>query len=734
MKLVDFVRPIATFVAIGLATGATAQDSGGSEQYALEEIVVQAQKRAQSLNDVGIAITAFDERAIEDFGFKQAADVAGQTPNFTVATLGFNTPNFTIRGVGVNDYTINLGTSVGTYVDEIFIVSPAMMLFQMFDTQRVEVLKGPQGTLYGRNTTGGAVLFTSNRPTEEFDARLKLRAGNFGYTEFEGAIGGPLSDTLTARLALNATQSDGFQRNSITGNKHGAIDRQFWRLIFDWRPTDTVDFLLNIHGGTDQSELQSYNQAGVGGPEESTGTIDSADGIPFRDNDHRGISLIANADIGALTLTSVSGYDELDRYEHGDGDGLPSDAVIDQEMVSDLKQFTQELRLAPGNSGELNWVAGLYYSRDEIEDFTDFPVTGLGIPNAAFGIVSSFAALDALGNQFHQISTSKAAFGQIEWELGEQWRLTTGLRYSNEKKEFNNVSTRWTSEPGAGESGPTESGLLFPAADYSETFGAVSGKLALDYLLSDDALAYASVSRGFKSGGFQGTLVFDPSEIVPIDEEFVTAFEVGGKFTLASGRVQLNTAAFWYDYESLQAQGTLVDPGGGVGNLFALQNVGDAEVFGFEAELQALPVEGLLLSLGVGHLNAEITKPFIAEVRAGGKPALSPDWNINANARYEFDVGTDKYMFLQADLSYQDKVFLDIYESPSMLENAYTLINARVGIANVDDRWSLSIRGRNLSDTEYRASAFTGGLAGDTDLWGMPRSYSVEFDMRFQGL
>ena len=724
--------PIGLILAATLALPLTATAQEGQDsRRVLEEIIVVAQKREQNINDVGIAISAFDAQTIKDLAFRQPLDVATQTTNFSVNTLVTSIPNFTIRGVGVNDYAINQATSVGSYVDQVYIASPAMMLFQMFDTERVEVLKGPQGTLYGRNTTGGAVLFISKTPTDTFESSVDLEIGNYGYYMVEGAISGPLSDSVQARLAFNTTQSDGYQENLNTGETHGGLDRVSVRAMLDWQASDALDFRLKINAGQDNSSLNSFNTPGSGSNDTSTGTIDTIDGIPYRDNDAKGISLIANWDLGDMVLTSVSSYDQLDRFEYGDTDGQFKDGRIDQVLISDIDQVTQELRLASDGSGPVNWVGGVYYSKDEIDDSTVYEVTGAGFPPFVFGVPSSYAVLDTLGNTFQQISKSAAIFGQVEWDLADQWHLTAGLRYTDEDKELNNVTTPWTAEPGPGESGPVENGLLFPASSYQQDFSDTSGKLGIDYQMNDDTLLYGSISKGYKSGGFQGTLVFSPANIIPFDEETVWAYEIGSKLTLADGTMQLNSAFFFYDYQNLQAQGTIEGGAGGVENLFALQNIGDAEVLGFEVDLQAAPAEGLDLALGVGYLDAKIVDPFIAEVQPDGRPAMSPKWNLNGRAKYEFLQNGNTYWFVQGDFNFQDDVFFDIYETPFLREDSYWLFNASFGIASSDNTWRATVWGRNLGDTDYRIGGFTGGVAGDVQIFGAPRTYGVSVSYLF---
>lgn len=724
--------PLGAVISCGPVAAFAADDAGSTPRPVLEEIIVTSQKREQNVNDVGITIAAFDSKTIEELALRQPADVANATSNFSVNTLLTSVPNFTIRGVGVNDYAINQATSVGVYVDQVFLASPALLLFQMFDTARVEVLKGPQGTLYGRNTTGGAVLFISKGPTQTFAASTDIEIGNYGYYMVEGALSGPLSETLSARVAVNSTQSDGYQKNIVTGRTNGGLNRVAVRALFDWQPLEDFKARLNLHTGKDASNTLAYNTPGVGDNRHTRGSVASIDGVPYRDNDGEGASVTADWSLGAVVLTSVSSYDHLDRFEFADQDGDVNDARIDQILASDIKQVTQELRAASSGTGPFTWVGGLYYSKDEIQDSTIYPIAGAAFPPGAFGIPSAYPAVTSLGNLYEQTSTARAAFGQVEWDVAENWHLTGGLRYTRERKELDNVSTPWTANPGPGQIGPIQSGLLFTPSSYAKDFSAVSGKVGIDYRLSDDALLYASVSKGFKSGGFQGTLVFSPANIIPFDEETVLAYEAGAKLTLADGKVQLNAAAFYYDYENLQAQGTIAGGAGGATNLFALQNIGDATNIGLELDLQAAPTERLRLAFGVGYLDAKIVDPFIVEVKQDGRPAQSPKLNVNGRARYTLVETAAANWFVQGDFKYQSSTYFDIYETPFLEEQPYWLWNGSVGVESADEKWRASLWGRNLADEQYRAGGFTGGVAGPISLYGAPRTYGVSFSYNFQ--
>lgn len=726
---------------LGCIRLAPAEASDGSdaapEEHVLETIIVTAQKRAQNINEVGIAISAFDSETIENLGFHQPGDVAGATSNFTVNTLVTDVPNFTIRGVGVNDYALNQATSVGTYVDQVAMSSPALLNFQMFDTERVEVLKGPQGTLYGRNTTGGAVLFTSKGPTDSFEADTYDEVGNYGYYMVEGAISGPLSNSVSARLAVNDTQSDGYQKSLTTGRTNGGVDRVSVRSIVDWKPFDGLKFRLNLHVGKDKSDLNAFVKPGFGDNKSSAGTIDTIDGIPYRNSDANGAALTADWDLGGVTLTSVSGYDHLNRFEYADTDGVPAGGPIDQIEQSNIRQITQELRAASSGHGPLTWVTGLYWSKDEIDDGTIYVLPGARYPTAAFGIPSVYPIVTTLGNTYNQKSTSKAAFGQVEWDPADKWHLTGGLRYTRDNKQLDNVTTPWTVNPEVGQGaaaqiGPVESGELFPPASYSRDFSAVSGKLGVDYRLSRDALFYASISKGFKSGGFQGTLVFSPANIIPFGNETVLSYEMGSKLTLAGGRVQMNTAIFYYDYKGLQAQGTIKGGGGGIANLFALQNIGNAKNFGGELDLQAAPTDRLNLSLGVGYLDAKIVEPTIEEVRVDGRPAMSPTWNANGRARYNLVESSNARWFVQGDFRFQTRVDFDIYETPFLQEPPYWVWNGGLGVDAMDGKWKAMVYGRNLGDRNYRVFGFANGTAGQVESFGPPRTYGVSFSYHYK--
>lgn len=297
-----------------------------------------------------MAVTVFTGDDIREQRLGQPIDLAAQTPNLNInETFGNSITNVSIRGLGLNDYAVNNNPAAGIYIDEVYLVSPAMLGFQLFDLERVEVLKGPQGTLYGRNTTAGAMKFISRKPTEEYEGYLSADYGRYDHFILEGALGGKIAQGLTGRVAVQTSQrNDGFQLNRATGGKVGDIDRTAWRGLLNWKPSGALDILLNIHGGVDKSDTLLVKVDNSFTPEDD-GIADpysSAAGNDTElDNENYGVSLTVNLDLSdALTLTSVTGYEDYERSHDEDRDGSAL-VHLDGLFLNDIEQVSQELRL-----------------------------------------------------------------------------------------------------------------------------------------------------------------------------------------------------------------------------------------------------------------------------------------------------------------------------------------------------------------------------------------------------
>jgi iron complex outermembrane receptor protein len=679
---------------------------------ALEEIVVTAQRREASLQTVPIAITAFSGEDIEARGFNQIKDLAAQTPNVHIKdVIGNSIPNVTIRGVGLNDYAANNNPAAGIYVDDVYLVSPAMLTFQMFDVDRVEILKGPQGTLFGRNTTAGTVNFFGRKPTETFEARGNLEFGRFEHALLEGAVGGPLGETVSGRLALQTVQQgSGWQTNRLTGEKIGEVDRTAVRAMLNWKPSEDVNVLLNLHGGRDRSDAPlikidnpfSAEDNGDRDPYRSGASID-----PRMETDAAGASVTINWTISdALSLTSVSAFQALDRLFVEDRDGVSLEQ-LDGIFENEIEQFSQEIRLTYVQD-ELVLIGGAFYGTDEVTTRDRFDAPDL---LSLLGL----AGVRSLGNEYRQETTSAALFVHSEWQFQPSWRLTAGLRYTDDAKDFRDAFTYLIA-------GGAESRLFPPVSNDFDTQD-VSGKIALDYTGIEDTLLYASVSRGFKSGGFQGQLTFNPADLQAFDDETLLAYEAGFKTRFANDTVQINGSVFFYDYQDLQFYGGLFDSP--VGVLFGITNVGDAEVKGAEVDVWWRPMTGLDLRLGVGLLDTEVTRSIVDGVATGSDLPNAPQLTANALVRYQWSL-TDN---LRADVlfaaNYQDDIAFDVVRNPPQArESGYVLADARIGFGAADERWTVSLWARNLADKRYRTQVLFSSV-GFGENYGPPRTYGV---------
>ena len=683
----------------------------------IEEIIVTAQKREQGLNDVSVAVTVFTGDAIRQQRLGQPIDLAAQTPNLNInETFGNSITNVSIRGLGLNDYAVNNNPAAGIYIDEVYLVSPAMLGFQLFDLERVEVLKGPQGTLYGRNTTAGALKFISRKPTEEFEGYLSADYGRYDHFILEGALGGQIAEGLTGRIAVQTSQrNDGFQLNRASDGKVGEIDRTAWRGLLNWRPSDALDILLNIHGGIDKSDTLLVKVDNLFTPEDD-GIADpysSAAGNDTElDNENHGVSLTVNLNLSdALTLTSVTGYEDYERSHDEDRDGSAL-VHLDGLFLNEIEQVSQELRLTYTGQ-DLVLIGGVFYGRDEVSTRDNFDTTDLPFP------------FTFVGNEYSQDADSYAVFGHAEWQLHEDWKFIAGLRYTEEDKEFRDAFT-------FADFGRTGiEGQAFPSVSNEYDVSNLSGKVGIDYTGFENALLYANVSRGFKSGSFQGQLTFNPADLAGFDKEIVWAYEIGAKTQLLNNSLQFNVSAFFYDYKGVQIYGSIYQ-NPVVGPLFGITNAGDAEVYGAEFDLLWKAAEGLEIRLGLGLLDTEITDSILDPyVATGSKLPNAPELNFNALVRYEWNLTGSLVADIVFDTSYKDDVIYDIVrQPPEAREDGYWISNIRGGIKSASGTWGLYLWGKNITDEVYRTQVLT-STVGFGENYGLPATYGISVDLNW---
>jgi iron complex outermembrane receptor protein len=783
------IKPMAVAVALAIST------SGMANELALEEVVVTAQKREQNLNDVGISISAITGSQMKELGISDATEMAEFTPGLVLTeTQPSGVPIYTIRGVGFDDYSVGSSSTVGVYVDEVALPYPTMTRGVMFDVARVEVLKGPQGTLYGRNSTGGAINFVSNMPGDEFEAGVSLDVGDDEYYKADVFVSGGLTDTLRGRLAVTTTQQDeGWQDSVSTGDKLGEKDELAGRVILQWDASDSVDVTFNAHGNTDKSDgpaaevlgltntavpvntqpgLATTNDptlypvlAGLIGAELSPDFAGFADPLAYRanssdpgqadwglkpENDNTGYGgsvTLKWAIDDSYELVSISGYDKFERDEDQDWDGTPL-GMWDSSMDSEIESFSQELRVNYEAGGDITWIAGLYYSTDTVEENVLGDVSNTGAGGGGLGF-------NAFSQKYDQDTDTVGVYGHAEWMLSDDFRLIVGGRYTDEERDWEGCTydvggdISWLynnifglSKPGGAAFEPNECLTIDGSAVDPETFQVAnpvfkddistqnfSGKLGLDYFATEDVLVYGSISSGFKSGGFNGSPANDWSQLQPYDEETLYAYELGVKATLLDGAMQLNGAAFYYDYEDKQVIDTVDTLFGPLGKL---TNVPESEIMGLELEWQWRPLLGLDLSLSATYLDSEVKDyvDFWGEDLQGRDLAQTPEFQYNGIAAYEFPVSDGLSMRAMVNFNYSDGYYTLLGDSggtvnyDDMQVDDWFVTNARITLFPEDSKWEVSLWGKNLGDEYYQQSL---NFSNDVTfaMTGMGRTYGV---------
>jgi iron complex outermembrane receptor protein len=725
------------------------------------EIVVTAQKREQNIQDVGISVTPLGEDVLKHLNITTATDIVRAVPSLRMNAYSSAQVVFNIRGVAQNDYGDQQEPPVAVYQDDSYASSLNLASFPVFDLARVETLRGPQGTLFGRNATGGAIQFISRRPTREFEGYTDVTVGSYDQIIVNGAISGPLGDNVQGRLAFISNQDDGWMDSVIAGvpdrggNDHYALRG---RLAFQPNDDTEVDLIARYMkaDGETQAGLYSHEPACPnaqfqgeftpptlscpfwGSPPGATGSgyrndsiIATRGGDPFAtaetepsyvDREIYGATLRVDADLGAVNLVSITDYQNSEKFYTEGGDASPDEGVYFFQG-SDLDQISEEVRLS-WSAGSHELVAGVFGMRvdgDYIGKFAD-PFYGYD-PDV----------------DFSQKTTSWAVFVQDEFSFADRWKLTGGLRYWHDTRE----GAYFGQAPAIPDFGQPVVTIIFnqdeifpgsssvTPGDAKTSFDDVAARLQLDYK-ADNALYYLSFNRGTKSGGytFSTGTPFDPNQVaflegISFDPEVLNAYEVGVKANLGSNAT-LNVSAFYYDYEDYQAFAQ-------VGVVQSVINL-DAEAQGLEVELNARPAEGFTLQIGASFMDSEVKDILLPDLTTVVDHDLpqAPSFSGNALARYEFGLGGG-IASVQADVQHSDKFCFTVLCAPVEKEGSYTVGNARIGYAAENGRWEVAAFVNNLTEEEYRvyafdSSLFAGVVAG---VYGKPRTYGLTATWRF---
>lgn len=749
-------KAFSIFLLCAIAGSAAAQEQ-------IAEITVTAQRREQNAQDVGIAITAFSAEELRSLGVNDSTALSQQTPGLVYASPigeGQN-PVFAIRGVGLNDFSEHNEAPVAVYLDDTYLSNLAGLSFQLYDLDRVEVLKGPQGTLFGRNTTGGVIHFVTRRPTEKLEGYGTLSVGERSQYRFEGAIGGPFTETVRGRLSVLYNKSDGYM-NVITPGFHdgSASNSRSVRGQLEFVPGDSFNLRLVGHYDHSKTESVVYHhssvQVGPDGvsiiyvpPDQPNASCPGAPGAdcfgysysgdirsaeiskaPFLDLDTWGASAIADWRLaGGLTLTSISAYENVDKLYGEDTDAGPVPGIY-VTHPNKGKQFSQEIRLA-NDDPKLRWTGGLFYFDRSIRAGSNIDVSGIGLFNLLLKTRDDI--------------TSWAAFGQVEYALTDTISLIGGLRYSYEKRHFEELSRDMAGVIPVfiGQSStPIPGFVVFDFTDESvgdltrHENSSVTYRAELDWHPTHDVLIYGSVSSGTKGAGFNsafdGTGVFSGSTIgqIRFGEEKLTNYETGLKSRLLSGKALLNASAFYYDYKDYQA--------------FTFDNITQvirnlpATLYGAEMDVSVRPNRSWLLKGGAAWLHSKVEDVAAKNALTGGisvrdrKMAMAPDLQVSALVRYQWGMfgGT---MSAQASGQYQSSMYFDLDNNPVTRENGYATLDLRLAYTDPSERFEAALWGKNVTDKTYRTYAFpVASLGFMDDTIAPPRWIGVSLSYSFR--
>lgn len=758
-KIRTTVRAV-TLKPLVIALAACGAGSSMCAQAQLEEVIVTAQKRSQSINEVPMSITALSGEDMANRGIELAQDLNKTVPGFNYSESRVGTPIYTLRGVGFNDIALGGRPTVSVYQDEVPIPFAIETRGSFLDLERTEILVGPQGTLFGQNSTGGAINLIAAKPTDEFEGGVDVRLGNFGAVTGGGYVSGPLSDELRFRVAANKRTRDAWQDNYTGPGEMGEVDLTTYRLLLDWTPSDTLTIGLNLNGYQDSSESQAPQLVGIApgipplapfvpglldaqlAPEEN----EAADWTPAdyeRDNSFFQANLRVDWDLNEdFTLTSLTSYSEYEAEQTQDVDGM---ALVgyQQTTFGDIESFFQELRIAGPIGDNMFLTAGVNYMYDETREFNKGDLRDSTL-SLAFGGLSTFDL------QNDQDIETYAVFANLEVDITDSLTAHGGLRYTDTRNEF----TGCTRDSGDGSAAAIFGFFLgteiLPGGCFTSDATAtpqlveneldesnVSWRFGLDWNFSEESKLYANVSRGFKAGGFPTLAATATVQYDPTVEEELTAYELGFKGTL-SDSVQLNGAVFYYDYTDKQVLGFFDDPI--FGPILRLINVPDSEVTGAEVQfIWATPVEGLDISAAASHIESEVTDDFfnpdafgVVKNFKGESFPNAPDTQIALDISYRWAAFNDTEMFVGANASYQSDTNAEFGESPELAIDSYSLIDLRAGIESNSGSWRVMAWARNVADDYYWTNA---SKTNDTIIrfTGQPRTFGVDFRYNFGG-
>ncbi|WP_062183079.1 TonB-dependent receptor [Sphingopyxis sp. C-1] len=735
------------------------ETSGGG----LEEIVVTARKREENLQSAPLSVAAIGGDTLEKAGIDEFSEIASRVPGFTFNPDNVSEPNIFLRGIGTDIESAASNPAIGFFLNDVYLSRAQGTAIELFDLERVEIVRGPQGTLYGKNVVGGAINFITRKPTDEFRAGAEAGFGNYGSFEVKANVAGGLGDGLSGSIAASARHHDGYARNTFTGNNVEDLDAYGVMAQLRYQPDDRLDILLTgdltrRRGGGKWVDIQTPSDHNIPfvNPERRRGP-NNIDGK--QDADLGGVHLSANYDTGSGTITSVTAYREgkfasvnndagsfidFTKMIYG-ADGRIDFGAIDHSLFNDdyyindkdetAKSFSQDLRFRSDFDGPFNLLAGLYYQHESVDrtEIADY----------------IFVEFYAQGKEIAETrlkSDTWAAFAEGTFDITDTLGVTAGIRYTKDRKRFSVY--RETIGDFLGAEFEDENGNFTRAfsASSKQSWDAWTPSVNLHWQPAKDVYVYGLVSKGYKSGGWNGENATNPGEArLAYDPEYAWNYELGTKTTWLDNRLRFNVTGFWTEYKDLQTQQFVIfDPNLPADNV--ISNAGKARVKGIELETALAPVDGVTLFANYTYMDAKITGDLIStELQydpscfcsvpvptnlKGNRLRRSPKNSFSVGGDVTVPVSSRINAFVRADYNWTDDFFFDNENSPRTRQKSVGVLNGSIGIATEDDKWELRLWAKNLTNELYES--------GKSDVIGSvlvsynpPRTYGVTLRWKY---
>ncbi len=735
--------------------------AGSATADILEEVVVTAQKKEESVQDISVSVSAFSGDQLDALGLTETTEIIQQVPGLQVNAWSPNVTIFNLRGISQNNFQDNLEAPVAVYIDDAYMGSLNGISGQLFDMERTEVLRGPQGTLFGRNATGGLVHYISKGATEdELNGYVEVGGGSFDRRSVEMAIGGGLADNVRGRFAARWEEADGYIEALVpTSEDIGGVDGYALRgnLQVDFSDKLTGDFWLKYSkddkvptGGYVFENCPSTNPPDCdvdqfGRSQKLPGTaagdvhkhLGNVRGFLDREIDVAQAKFTYNFD-NDVELVSITNRTSLDKSYLEDGDALPDDIVI-LATDADYTQWSQELRLSGSGDG-MRWQAGAFYLDINIDEYS----TVEGAP-ALFGILITDRApgadLTGLGTGFpgdafagattlhnwELDSRNWSVFGQVEFDLTEDLMLTVGARWSQDDKDMDfdlSYTDDYNTTPILVDT-DEEFDSIVPDATTVD-YGDWAGRIALDYHVSADTLLFASINRGIKGGNFTASIGDNiTAQNFKHDAEVLYSYEAGFKTDITDAAMRVNGTLFYYDYNDYQAFSL-------AGGAPLVENT-DATVYGGELEVVWMPGDNWDFNFGLSYLDSEadeVTGPGIFGVPTppiqNAELPNAPKLSFNYLGRYSWDLSSGN-IAVQVDGAWNDDQFLELTNGPGTVQSSYNVTNLRASYVSNEEKYSVSLFARNVFDEEYKAYTLDLGSLGVTSYYAPPVTYGASF-------